>query len=399
MAVVGLLTYRAASRLDLSTHPNAEHWGMQGFRQSIYSPVVAFLDGENPYDVPRYTRRYGAPFFPLYSPLTLVVHAPFGLLPFATAARVYYLFTLLATLLLACLTLRICEMRADAAAVLGMAGVIFLSRPGQMNLLLGQSAAQTVIGAYVALFNGRRRPWRAGLGLALATLQVTLGVPLAFLMLWQRQWRAVLAGLGIAALLSAAAVTRLVMAAGGMTPWLGSVGMTYAATQANPASSLALNWSRIDFPAVIARITGWEPSVGAQLAICIGLLSVSAWSLHHLARCQGSNARRLSTIVTCLAVLVCAYQQAYELLLLAVPLTVLATSGSEIVASPVLRWLLLGLMALPCVNYLAGAEAIERLHIAGAAWRAVTAANGVALLSALALSIWLALRQPAGAVR
>jgi hypothetical protein len=397
--VVGLLTYRAATKVDFSSRPNADHWGLQGFRQSIYYPVVAFLDGENPYDAPRYTQRYGSPFFPLYSPLTLVVHAPFGLLPFEAAALVYYLFTIVATLLLAGLTLRFCGLRTDAVAVLGVASLILLSRPGQMNLLLGQSAAQLVIGAHLALRNGQRRPWGAGLGLAVATLQPTLGLPLAFLMLWQRQWRAVLAGLGIAALLSAAAIARLATAAGGVMPWLRSVRATYVATQANPAASLSSSWCRIDLPAVIARATGWEPGAGAQLVICVALLSASAWCLHHLARCPDPSARRLSTMVTCLAVLVCAYHQAYDLLLLAVPLTALVTRGAGAAPSPLVRWLLVALLALPCVNYLAGAAAIERLHITGLAWRAVTSVNGLALLSALLISLRMALQQPAAPVR
>jgi hypothetical protein len=51
------------------------------------------------------------------------------------------------------------------------------------------------------------------------------------------------------------------------------------------------------------------------------------------------------------------------------------------------------------VNYLAGAAAIERLHITGLAWRAVTSVNGLALLSALLISLRMALQQPAAPVR
>ena len=72
------------------------------------------------------------------------------------------------------------------AATLGLTALLLLSRPGHMNLLLGQVTAQVVIGAYVALRWARTRPLLAGMGLALATLKPTYGVPLALLMLFGR---------------------------------------------------------------------------------------------------------------------------------------------------------------------------------------------------------------------
>src|SRR4029450_12489403 len=143
--------------------PDATRWVLQDFRDAVYYPVVAWLHGGNPYDQDAQARRYPVgQSFPLYLPATLVAHLPFGLLPPAEAAWGYFATTLLLT------------------------GALSRPRAGQMTLPLGQVTAQVGLASYVALRWARSRPLLAGLGLALATLKPTYGVPLAALMLLGR---------------------------------------------------------------------------------------------------------------------------------------------------------------------------------------------------------------------
>src|SRR5262249_57464168 len=106
-----------------------------------------------------------------------------------------------------------------AASLRGLTAVLLLSRPGQMNLLLGQVSAQVAIGAYVALRWARTRPVLASLALALSTLKPTYGVPLAALMLFGRGDVATVVGGAAASLvLCLVAVVPLAVAAGRIRP-------------------------------------------------------------------------------------------------------------------------------------------------------------------------------------
>src|SRR4029453_8153253 len=142
-----------------------------------------------------------------------VAHLPFGLLPHGEAAWAYFATTLVLTVVLAGLAIAGAGAPVTAAAVLALAAACLVSRAGQMNLLLGQVTAQVVIASYVALRWARSRPLLAGLGLALATLKPTYGVPLAALMLLGRgDVRATVAGVVAATALCAVALVPLVHA-------------------------------------------------------------------------------------------------------------------------------------------------------------------------------------------
>ena len=97
-AVVGVLVQRAASRANQAGRLDPARWALQGFRDAVYYPVVAFLDGRNPYDQDAQARTYPVgQSFPLYLPLTLVAHLPFGLLPHAKAGALYFIVTIALT--------------------------------------------------------------------------------------------------------------------------------------------------------------------------------------------------------------------------------------------------------------------------------------------------------------
>src|SRR6185369_10514670 len=106
---------------------------------AIYYPVVAFLDGNNPYDAAAYLATYPVGnAFALYTPMTLLVHLPFGLLPFVPSAVAYFVVSVVLLLWVAHLTLRMCGLATSAAAVFVFGFAMVISQPGQWNLFLGQ---------------------------------------------------------------------------------------------------------------------------------------------------------------------------------------------------------------------------------------------------------------------
>ncbi|HVN85463.1 MAG TPA: glycosyltransferase family 87 protein [Candidatus Binatia bacterium] len=391
---LGLVTLRVTELAGLDVLRGAQRF--HGFRQSIYYPAAAFLDGVNPYDIGTYTHVYPTDFFPMYSPLTLLVHMPLGLLPVETSSLVYFGLNVSLMFLLALLLLHMNGRDAGAAELFGIGALLLLSRPGHMTLVLGQSAIETVVAACVALHCARTRPWLAGMALALTTFKPTLGVPLALLLACRRDWRAVIIGVAVAGVLTGVATARLAFEAGGLQPLLASMSATNAATEANAAVNLNSAWARVDAIALLARLAGHVPGTTATIAICVLVLGLGGLAVHKLSIVRDVRTQWLSDSVICLTVLICSYHQVYDVLLLAVPLTGLVLSPRNLDAWPI-RWTLLALFALPAVNYVASAGVINALGITGLSWRVVTSANGAALLAAWLIVVDGALRGPAPA--
>src|SRR5262249_57031367 len=90
-------------------------WALQACRDAVYYPVVASLDGRNPYDQSAQARTYpvGQPF-PPYLPLTLLAHLPFGLLPHAEAGDLYLAVLVGLTAVLAALAIARCGLAGTA---------------------------------------------------------------------------------------------------------------------------------------------------------------------------------------------------------------------------------------------------------------------------------------------
>ncbi len=396
VAVMTGLAYRAAGRVNLPARVEAERWVLQDFRDAVYYPVVAFLDGRNPYDQQALARAYPVgQSFPLYLPHTLVSHLPFGLLPPAEAGAAYAVVTLGLTGVLAALALGGAGAPVTAASVLALTAALLVSRPGQMNLLLGQVTAQVVVGAYVALRWARTRPLLAGIGLALSTLKPTYGVPLALLMLFGRgDVAAVIAGIAVAVALCLGALGPLLAASGGLAPFVASLGSSAAAFAAEDSSNAWTSFARIDVGALLARMLGRAPAGWTELALGMAVVGAGIVGLRRLRRARGAGAEQLGVGLVCLTVLVATYHQTYDALLLTQPAVALVTGawGRNGPASRAVRWTVLALVAVPAVNYLATQSVAPRLGVGSPAWLAVTAAGPAALLAAWGINLALAWR-------
>jgi len=396
LVVLCLLAQHAAPRVNLPGHVDPARWVLQDFRDSVYYPVVAFLDGRNPYDQAAQARTYPVgQVFPPYLPLTLIAHLPFGLVSHALADVLYVTAVLALTAVLAALALGGAGVPVTAAATLGLTAALLLSRPGYMNLLLGQVTAQVAIGAYVALRWARKSPIIAGLGLAFATLKPTYGVPLAVLMLLGRgDVTAVAAGAALSAALCLGTLVPLAHAAGGVAPFVASLGGSTAEFSAEGTSNAWSSFARLDVVALAARVLGRVPDVWMQLLLAVVVTAAGVIGLRRLRGDERAPTVQLGVGLICLTLLIGSYHQAYDALLLAQPAVALGAGrwGGGAVASPALRWTVFALLAVPAVNYLATGTLVSGLSIGSPAWLAVTAANPVALLAAWAVHLGLACR-------
>jgi len=220
-------------------------------------------------------------------------------------------------------------------------------------------------------------------------------VPLAVLMLLGRgDVTAVAAGAALSAALCLGTLVPLAHAAGGVAPFVASLGGSTAAFSAEGTSNAWSSFARLDVVALAARVLGRVPDVWMQLLLAVVVTAAGVIGLRRLRGDERAPTVQLGVGLICLTLLIGSYHQAYDALLLAQPAVALGAGrwGGGAVASPALRWTVFALLAVPAVNYLATGTLVSGLSIGSPAWLAVTAANPVALLAAWAVHLGLACR-------
>ncbi len=389
VAAAGLIGYRAMQNLNVPGQPVAAGHGLIDFRDAVYYPSKAVIDGINPYDADTYRPHYPVTHsFPPYSPLSLLVHLPFAWLDFDKAQAVYFVFSILLVLALSALSLRLCGLPGAAAAAFLLATFMVLGRPGHWGLVLGQVVPQLAIATFVALGFARSRPLLSGLGLALATIKPTYGVPLAILMLVRGDKRAVAAGILVAAVLTGAVTARLAVIDGPaslMESFEQSVTTRESTPEKTPAGSLL----RVDVVSLTARLTGSSPGVAGRLALFGVVIGAAAVPLRRLVGVGSPAASLLSSSIVCVTMLLCAYHQQYDCLLLVLPLVAVTArpDAGGLPLPPVQRWTAALLLALPFLNYVASYTGAGALGLGRDGIGIASTINGVALIAALALLI------------
>jgi hypothetical protein len=377
--------------IDVPGAPHAPRYALQDFRDVVYYPPVALAHGDNPYDRPRYRAAYPiGDGLSLYSPLTILLHAPIALLPPRAAEFVYFVTSLALTLALGALALALCGVPLTVAHVAGLGAALILSRPGHWNLFNGQVTLELVIPMLVALWCARDRPLLAGVALAITTLKPTYGLPLAALLAVRGDWRTVFVGGVVAGALTTLVLVRLVAVAGGVAPFATTVTATYEASRLEPRKLPQHSPFRIDVVALTARVLGRSPSNAETFALTLGTLAVAALGLRRLrGRAHERDARLHGASIACLAVAACAYHQQYDLLVLTLPLVVLLW---RVEAWPwrdhrTLRGVALALVVLMLVNYLGSGSAAAALGLSERALLVASSFDNVALLALLAILV------------
>jgi len=362
---------------------------MQDFRDTVYYPPRAFLDGVNPYDPHPYLERYPAwVHFGPYAPATLLLYSPLALLDVRVAEAVFFLANVGLAVVLAATILASCGVATTLERVLGLATLLVLGHPGHSTLFLGQCTFWVSIAALLALHWSERRPWRAALAFGVAMLKPTYGVPLGLMMLALGEWRPVIAGGLLTGLVSAVALARLALAsnvATTMQRYAGSVGHTLALDVNRSDTSL-----RIDAAGLVERATGIDASGIGGLVATIAVLLAGAVAIRRAARPDGGV--HLVRAIACLTMLACTYHQGYDTLVLALPATALAV-GAWRPRAPLgeVTWmLLLALLLLPAANYVSTYHFATRFGVAGPAWLALASVNGAAVALAFLLCVALA---------
>ncbi len=368
-------------------------WAMVDFNSGAYYPVRAVLAGENPYDRARFRSLYPvSDGFPPYPPLTLLIHLPFGLLPHATAVAAYAVFTVCLMLLFSRVALDATGRDFTLAAVFMLAGLLLLSRPGHWNLVLGQRAVLLALGSYVALFHASSAPWLSALGLTIAMLKPTWGVPLALLMLARGDRAAVRDGVLVTAALNVPLLAVIVQRAGGLSVFMARVMSGYREWQTVSDVSPATSSVRIDIATSVSRFLGHPLGDGSQIVLTGLVVLVAAATVHFDKDDHSRTGHQVMLGVICTGVLLCGHHVGYDFLLLTVPALLLVFDGLPGGARPLARSLFLSLYAITALNWLATDSFLKALRPTRPVWLFIASLNGVALIVLFSGYVWLAIR-------
>ncbi len=365
------------------------NWAMVDFRASVYYPAVAFLNGDNPYDHEQSLVRYRAGgAFPVYLPAILLVNLPFGLMSEACAAMAFFLCTIALTMVVALMAVRMSGLPGGAALVLTVASVMILSRPGHMNLLLGQNTLLYVIGTYLAINFAETSPSWSGLGVSLACLKPTFGIPVVLLMLVQKRFRAIFYATGFVALMNLPPLLILIYNSGGVAPFLQSLVSNFGAWAHDPDIDPLTSPLLVNVSGVVSRLAGRPLGTVGEASILLVLLGVAAVALRVLVGQNGREARALATTVVALAALTAIHHQPYDLLLLTLPcVALLGRRFPPAFYTPKLYWSLVVLLAVLAFNYVATFSGVTALGLSGLPLRLVTEVNPIALLALFVLVV------------
>jgi Glycosyltransferase family 87 len=391
LLATGLVTWRAVDELGAAGVPTVEGWALKDFGDVLYYPGLALVDGYNPYDVPAQVARYpvGAGIVG-YAPHTILLHLPFVVLPYRAALWCYFAFVLGLTVLLAALGLRFAGIGAAPARVLAVATFLVLSNPGRLNLLYAQLTLQVVIATHLVLHGTERRPWLAALGVGIALMKPTFGVPLAVLLVLGRgETRVVTLGAALAGAGSLVAMLWLVPAAGGIAAFVRSFIDGLGVLRGEWFNAADSSWTRVDAVAVLGHTLGRPTTFAEEVVIGVTVLGVGVIGLRRLGQENVRLNAPASLTLVCLTLLIFHYQQVYGALLLVLPVLSLAVSREGLPAAPAgpLRWVLVGLMLVPFINVLSAARIVGALGSSSILGRALTSLSGAALVAAWSIML------------
>ncbi len=260
-SVIGVVCTRAYSRHSVPgeiVDPRFDsNQGFRDFHNAVYYPVRAFLTGINPYSAEYQSFHPDGRGFPLFAPTTLLIHAPFGFLQLKYSEIAFAASNFALVIWICVLIFRYSRVSNSFCfgSVAILAALIIFCRPGLLNFYGMQITLLHVLGCLWALEYADEYPFLSGVGLMLASCKPTYAIPLAILMFFRGDFRAVLWGAILSALASCVVVVIIAANCGGLESFVEQVNAQYLAAEHPEIPEVATSWTRLDAYSVIPRWT------------------------------------------------------------------------------------------------------------------------------------------------
>lgn len=413
-----LLLIATAARVNRSYHtPGPYDPARQGFLDfhcGVYFPSKAFIEHVSPYGA-EYAQEFPVPrSSPFFSPVAFAVHAPWALLPLATAEVLYFAWMVFLVGAISVLLERwLAEWDQDASSIRpairsDRLGCIFLaivfSRGGHQTFFTGYFTFEMILASLVAVQYGKSRPWLSALALVVVSFKPNYVIPLGMLMLARGNIKSIVLG-GSLSILLAAFSFAWIMPEGGPKELLDQISMTQEIHHADENERPVNTWIRLDVGAVLAKWLAYDPNDIQYLAIMLVILLPVAWLLHAYHRQFPEDSGSVVTLsggVLLLTTIVSIYHHVYDSLLMfglaaaliwgtritpgSLPHNSHETQKNEYIRDKCLRIVLALGLFFPSLNYASSQQFIKRFEIEGNSYQWITSINAIALLA-----VWLAL--------
>jgi hypothetical protein len=394
VAASGVILWRAHRTYHVPGPIEGNNFGFCDFHNGIYFPTLAVSEQISPYGRD-YEQAYPVPRpAPMYAPSTFLLHLPLVWIPMEWGENLYFGFTLLLAALIARLAIRCSDLPASAGWILMVMLIVVVSRPGYGTLSSGYFTFELVLGTIVCLHWGNR-PWLGGLGYLVAATKPTYAIPLAILMLARGQWRALVVGVLLTFILSAAIVAYVMP---GKSVGFLIEDMRYSQSQhlADRPEMPEFSWTRVDAVALVAKWMKTNPGEIAQISWMMLLLVLPVAAMLRLREPPTSPLGGMSGTITLLSMNVTLYQHYYDMAVLIVPFIALVFNPRLWPISRTARAGLALLILIPLMNYLSTNLFFGKLGIRddSTAFLLLTSINGVCLALALCWLVILALTRP-----
>lgn len=323
--------------------------GFNDYRDTVFTPVRDLAGGYNPYDHDSYLARHpGHQEFDLYLPGWLLLVAPVAALPYEPSEVVWFVLLVGMAIALAWMVLR----ARSKAAVVGVAGAILWSAPGQLAMFFGQAACAFAAGVVLAVQGARRGTGTsiaAAAGVALSLVKPQTGIPLLVLLVAGLGAYAVARrGVLIAVAVSALPLVAAVVAEGSVGSFISSI-VDNARFGAETYRDLpGPRLVRLDVVNTVSKLADVRPGTALEAIAFVAVLAVGVVALRS-GRDRGDPAL-IAAVVAC-TILAAAAHSRYDGVLLWWPAAALAvTLRDDVRARRIGRLVLLALVAVPLVD-------------------------------------------------
>jgi hypothetical protein len=188
----------------------------------------------------------------------------------------------------------------------------------------------------------------AGLGLALAACKPTFGVPLALLLVFQRQYKPVLIGTAISALVGGISVGMIAAGAGWNSVW-SILDENHATMEAARPFDPSTSHTRVDANVFVQQVLRLPGGRWSELAVFSATVLLAGAALRGTRTAEPAFAMGGLVLLT---IIICVYHQTYDAVLLTpIPLAILARMRGDWHDVPrPLRLAIVLASALPLVN-------------------------------------------------
>lgn len=370
------------------------NWALRGhsdFHNGAYYPAKCFMHGACPYsaeDAGRYLMSRAAA---TYSPIVFMLHVPLAMLELPAADIVFFALNVAMLMLLAYFAIRMSGAGFNWFDFLAITNLILMSRPGHITLFTGYFTAEIVIGCVLALHYANSRPVISGLGMVLASIKPNFVIPLIIMMLWRRNFKAVVLGIVFCALAAAAGLGWLSYH-NGLDQVIHDIRGGQAELHIDETELPVNTWTRTDLPGMYAKVVNWVPGDAIYLLSMIVLSMIVGPFIYRYAPHESNQgATGLTAFICFLSILVGIYHHSYDCLLLVVPVVGLLFYGNQTLGDVPVIWrnIVAVLCVVPAVNYLSTMMVMDRLGLEklSFAWQAVTMINGICMTLALLILV------------